>query len=339
MQGGRLWRCLCAAAEMKPQGGDVANLATKKWIQGAFTRDARGMFLSQKKYAIELLERAHMSNCNATRTPEPHLAALKWVLCYVCGTLDFRLQLYASLTSSLVAYSDADWAGCLTTRQSTSGRLHMCSFGDNLSFLYGHLKQATYAFLYVDIFTKGLPSSLFEEFRTNLSRDEMKELEILIVCDTGIKEFSQEIGELVNLSRLDATNCKNLSRVVPGVISKLWRLAELCIGFMSVEVVVASIETPVTEVSSSEHGLKEVSSGEAHVLEVFSSIPALEEDRHAHPGLHDPYVDLLSKEASPLMLVYMLKEVFLSLFSNVRMLSSEAQLALMFCVHHSQSNY
>ncbi|GJY66248.1 ribonuclease H-like domain-containing protein [Tanacetum coccineum] len=33
-----------------------------------FTRDARGMFLSQKKYAMELLERAHMSNCNATRT-------------------------------------------------------------------------------------------------------------------------------------------------------------------------------------------------------------------------------------------------------------------------------
>ncbi|GKB97949.1 ribonuclease H-like domain-containing protein [Tanacetum coccineum] len=33
------------------------------------TRDARGMFLSQKKYAMELLERAHMSNCNATRTP------------------------------------------------------------------------------------------------------------------------------------------------------------------------------------------------------------------------------------------------------------------------------
>ncbi|GJS41256.1 ribonuclease H-like domain-containing protein [Tanacetum coccineum] len=31
--------------------------------------DARGMFLSQKKYAMELLERAHMSNCNSTRTP------------------------------------------------------------------------------------------------------------------------------------------------------------------------------------------------------------------------------------------------------------------------------
>ncbi|GJV77739.1 ribonuclease H-like domain-containing protein [Tanacetum coccineum] len=33
------------------------------------TRDARGMFLSQKKYAMELLERVHMWNCNATRTP------------------------------------------------------------------------------------------------------------------------------------------------------------------------------------------------------------------------------------------------------------------------------
>ncbi|GKE64716.1 ribonuclease H-like domain-containing protein, partial [Tanacetum coccineum] len=61
---------------------------------------------------------------------EPHLAALKWVLRYVCGTLDFRLQLYASPTSSLVAYSDADWAGCLTTRQSTSG--YYVFFGDNL---------------------------------------------------------------------------------------------------------------------------------------------------------------------------------------------------------------
>ncbi|GKA22031.1 RNA-directed DNA polymerase, eukaryota [Tanacetum coccineum] len=54
--------------------------------------------------------------------------------------------------------------------------------------------------------------------------------------------------------------------------------------FLHGQEVVASIETPVTEVSSSEHGLKEVSSGEAHVLEVFSSIPALEEDRHAHPA-------------------------------------------------------
>lgn len=40
---------------------------------------------------------------------EPHLTALKWILRYIQGTLDYGLQLYASSTSSLVAYSDVDW--------------------------------------------------------------------------------------------------------------------------------------------------------------------------------------------------------------------------------------
>ncbi|GKG18314.1 ribonuclease H-like domain-containing protein, partial [Tanacetum coccineum] len=136
------------------------------------------MFLSQKKYAFELLKRAHMANCNPTQTlvdtesklssdgdpisnptlnrslagglqyltftrpnisyavqqvflhmhnpREPHLAALKRVLRYVRGTLDFRLQLYASITGSLVAYTDADSTSCPTTRQSTSGYCEVC---------------------------------------------------------------------------------------------------------------------------------------------------------------------------------------------------------------------
>ncbi|GJT53091.1 ribonuclease H-like domain-containing protein [Tanacetum coccineum] len=41
-------------------------------------------------------------------------------------------QLFSSTTTSLVAYSDTDWAGCLTTRRSTSG---YCVFlGKNLLF-------------------------------------------------------------------------------------------------------------------------------------------------------------------------------------------------------------
>nr|GEV73860.1 retrovirus-related Pol polyprotein from transposon TNT 1-94 [Tanacetum cinerariifolium] len=51
---------------------------------------------------------------------EHHLAALKRIPLYVKGTLDYGLQLYASSSSSLVAYSDAEWAGCPTTRRSTS---------------------------------------------------------------------------------------------------------------------------------------------------------------------------------------------------------------------------
>nr|GEZ88380.1 ribonuclease H-like domain-containing protein [Tanacetum cinerariifolium] len=156
--------------------------ALNYFLRISVTRDARGMFLSRKKYAMELLERAHMSNRNATRTPvdtksklgsngdsvsdstlyrslacdlkyliftqpdisyvvqqiclhmhdprEPHLAALKRVLRYVRGTLDFELQLYASLTSSLVVYTNADWVGCPNTRGSTSG--YCVFFGDNL---------------------------------------------------------------------------------------------------------------------------------------------------------------------------------------------------------------
>ncbi|GJV13258.1 ribonuclease H-like domain-containing protein [Tanacetum coccineum] len=118
------------------------------------------MFLSQKKYVVEILERAHMVNCNPSRTHvntesklrddgdpvfdptlnrslagslqyltftrpdisyevqqiclymhdlrEPHLSALKWILRYVRGTLDYGLQLFSASTIDLVAYSDAD---------------------------------------------------------------------------------------------------------------------------------------------------------------------------------------------------------------------------------------
>ncbi|GJU02531.1 ribonuclease H-like domain-containing protein [Tanacetum coccineum] len=61
---------------------------------------------------------------------EPHLSALKRILRYVQGTLNYGLQLFSSSTTDLVAYSDADWAGCPTTRRSTSG---YCVFlGNNL---------------------------------------------------------------------------------------------------------------------------------------------------------------------------------------------------------------
>ncbi|GJT32503.1 ribonuclease H-like domain-containing protein [Tanacetum coccineum] len=113
------------------------------------TRDSTGMFLSQKKYAMKLLDRVHMASCNPTRTPfntesklnvdgdlisDPtlyrSLAALKRILRYVRGTLNFGLQLYAPSIGSFVSYSDANWAGCPTTRCSTFG---YCVFlGDNL---------------------------------------------------------------------------------------------------------------------------------------------------------------------------------------------------------------
>ncbi|GJQ93793.1 ribonuclease H-like domain-containing protein [Tanacetum coccineum] len=49
---------------------------------------------------------------------EPHLAALKRILRYVKGTLDLDIHLYASSTTSLIGYTDADWAGCPSTRSA-----------------------------------------------------------------------------------------------------------------------------------------------------------------------------------------------------------------------------
>ncbi|GJU78356.1 ribonuclease H-like domain-containing protein [Tanacetum coccineum] len=130
----------------------------------------------------EILERAHMQNCNPCRTPvdtesklgsdgdhvsdptlyrslagalqyitftrsglsyavqqaclhmhdphDPHFTALKRILRYVRGTLNYGLQLHASSTTQLTVYTDADWVGCPVTRWYTFG---YCIFlGDNL---------------------------------------------------------------------------------------------------------------------------------------------------------------------------------------------------------------
>ena len=52
---------------------------------------------------------------------EPHLTALKRILRYLQGSLNYNLLLRPSLMSELVAYTDADWADCPDTRQSTFG--------------------------------------------------------------------------------------------------------------------------------------------------------------------------------------------------------------------------
>ena len=52
---------------------------------------------------------------------EDHFRALKRILRYVKGTVHHDLQLHKVSTHNLLAYSDADWAGCPDTRRSTTG--------------------------------------------------------------------------------------------------------------------------------------------------------------------------------------------------------------------------
>nr|GEZ47357.1 ribonuclease H-like domain-containing protein [Tanacetum cinerariifolium] len=124
---------------------DMTDLGALNYFLGiSVVRHPTGLFLFQKKYALQLLWRAHMANCNPSRTPvdtdskldlsyavqqvclymhdprEPHFAALKRILRYVQGTLELDLHLYASATTSLVGYTDTDSVGCPSTRRSTS---------------------------------------------------------------------------------------------------------------------------------------------------------------------------------------------------------------------------
>jgi hypothetical protein len=59
--------------------------------------------------------------CLHMHTPwEPHSTALKRILCYLCGSIDYDLLLLPSLMLELVVYTNTDWASCPDTHRSTS---------------------------------------------------------------------------------------------------------------------------------------------------------------------------------------------------------------------------
>jgi len=49
-----------------------------------------------------------------------HVKALKWILRYIKGTIDFGLFYGYSTSFDLVGYSDSDWAGDIDDRKSTT---------------------------------------------------------------------------------------------------------------------------------------------------------------------------------------------------------------------------
>jgi hypothetical protein len=61
---------------------------------------------------------------------EPHLTALKRILRYLRGSLDYDLLLRPSSTLDLVVYTDADWGGCPDTHRSISS--YVVFLGANL---------------------------------------------------------------------------------------------------------------------------------------------------------------------------------------------------------------
>ncbi|GJR30291.1 ribonuclease H-like domain-containing protein [Tanacetum coccineum] len=90
---------------------DMTDLGALNYFLGIseLSSSLQDLFLSQKIQQV----------CLYMHDPrEPHFAALKRILRYVQGTLELGLQLYASATTSLVGYTDADWAGFPSTRSA-----------------------------------------------------------------------------------------------------------------------------------------------------------------------------------------------------------------------------
>nr|GEW24461.1 ribonuclease H-like domain-containing protein [Tanacetum cinerariifolium] len=192
--------------------------------------------VSMRKYAAEILERAHMVNCNPSRTPvdtesklgddgdlvfDPTLyRSLVGSLRYVRGTLDYGLQLFSSSTTSLDAYSNADWAGCPTTRRSIPG---YCLFLGNNLLSWSSKRQPTISRSTAEAEYHGVANDVAETcWLRNLLLDDVVEEEEevdLNLCLGGQGTASEPQGKRPKVASF-ALDCDTLFPSVPSLESR-----------------------------------------------------------------------------------------------------------------------
>ncbi|GJW39065.1 ribonuclease H-like domain-containing protein [Tanacetum coccineum] len=125
---------LVANGSTQLSGIDVDETISPVVKPGIFVaRDSSRMFLSQRKYATEILERAQMVTCNPSRTPVD---------------TESKLELMCN---------------------SSASTKHIEIVRDLVAARQVRVLHVPSRYQYADIFTKGLPSALFEEFRSSLS--------------------------------------------------------------------------------------------------------------------------------------------------------------------------
>nr|GEU98140.1 ribonuclease H-like domain-containing protein [Tanacetum cinerariifolium] len=153
------------------------------------TRDTSGLFLSHKKYAIEVLERAHMVNCNPSRTPvdtesklrvdvkhvclymhdprEPHFFALKRILRLVAPLHGDRLQVIVYFLAT--TYSLGPLSNPVQHQRTKHIEIDIHFVRDLVAARQVRVLHVPSRYQSANIFTKGLSSALFEEFHSSLS--------------------------------------------------------------------------------------------------------------------------------------------------------------------------
>ncbi|RVW94742.1 Retrovirus-related Pol polyprotein from transposon RE2 [Vitis vinifera] len=90
---------------------EMKDLGPLKYFLGIeVSRSSEGIFLSQRKYALDLLQETGMSGCQPVNTPIEKNAPGKGIL--FAKNVDHQ---------SIEVYTNADWAGAVDDRRSTSG--------------------------------------------------------------------------------------------------------------------------------------------------------------------------------------------------------------------------
>ncbi|KAB2634323.1 hypothetical protein D8674_038379 [Pyrus ussuriensis x Pyrus communis] len=99
-------------------------------------RDDGSLFISQAKYAMDVLQKAGMDTCKSTSTPshsvnmvcqfmaqptDVHMVLVKRILRYIQGTIGYGLHYTKSKEFNITTYSDSDWAADINTRRSITG--------------------------------------------------------------------------------------------------------------------------------------------------------------------------------------------------------------------------
>ncbi|GJX38962.1 ribonuclease H-like domain-containing protein [Tanacetum coccineum] len=152
---------------------------------------------------------------------ELHFSALKLILRYVRGTLDHGLQLFSSSTTYLVAYSDANWAGCPTTRRSTLG---YCVFLVKNLLSWSSKRQPTLSRSSAEAEYRGVANVVVETcWLRNLLRELHTPLSFatLVYCDNlsnlGYRSESPSDPSLISLLTFFTKDC------FPALISEEFR--------------------------------------------------------------------------------------------------------------------
>uniref|UniRef100_A0A2N9HI29 Retrotransposon Copia-like N-terminal domain-containing protein n=1 Tax=Fagus sylvatica TaxID=28930 RepID=A0A2N9HI29_FAGSY len=133
-------------------------------------RSTQGISVSQRKYALEVLEDAGMLGCKPTKCPmdqnlklskleEPHYKATQHILQYIKGAPSQGMFYPSNSELHIKAFSDSDWAGCPDTRRSTTG---YCVFLGHSLVSWRSKKQTTVSRSSVEAEYRAMASAVCE---------------------------------------------------------------------------------------------------------------------------------------------------------------------------------